>query len=120
MSLRFASGSVIPPSAARKRSAAFTWIRSTWNWARNVSSTWSASLRRSSPVSTNTQVSWSPIARCTSAAATAESTPPDRPQMTRSPPTWARTSATASSMMFVFVHVGRHAHTSKRNARSTS
>ena len=29
------------------------------------------------------QVSWSPIARCTSAAATDESTPPERPQITR-------------------------------------
>jgi hypothetical protein len=32
----------------------------------------------SQPVSTNTQVSWSPTARCTSSAATAESTPPDK------------------------------------------
>ena len=46
------------------------------------------------PVSTNTQVSWSPTALCTSAAATAESTPPDRPQITRSPPTCARISST--------------------------
>ena len=35
-------------------------------------------------MSTNTHVSWSPIALCTSAAATAESTPPDSPQITRS------------------------------------
>ena len=33
-------------------------------------------------MSTNTQVSWSPIALCTSAAATAESTPPESPQIT--------------------------------------
>ena len=49
----------------------------------NVRSTCSRSWRRSSPVSTKMQVSWSPIARCTSAAATEESTPPDSPQMTR-------------------------------------
>ena len=54
------------------------------NWRRNVSSTCSASFSRSSPVSTNTHVSWSPIALCTSAAATAESTPPESPQITRS------------------------------------
>ena len=47
----------------------------------NVSITCSASFRRSRPWSTNTQVSWSPIARWISAAATDESTPPDRPRM---------------------------------------
>ena len=52
-------------------------------------------------MSTNTHVSWSPIALCTSAAATAESTPPDSPQITRSSPTWARISATACSMIDV-------------------
>ena len=36
------------------------------------------------PWSTKTQVSWSPTALWTSSAATAESTPPERPQMTRS------------------------------------
>ena len=46
-------------------------------------STCSASPARSRPWSTKTQVSWSPTARCTSAAATAESTPPDSPQITR-------------------------------------
>ncbi len=50
--------------------------------ARNVRSTCSRSCRRSNPVSTKMQVSWSPIARCTSAAATDESTPPDSPQIT--------------------------------------
>jgi hypothetical protein len=39
------------------------------------------------PWSTKTHVSWSPIARWTSSAATEESTPPERPQMTfLSPP----------------------------------
>lgn len=45
--------------------------------------TCSASPLRSRPWSTNTQVSWSPMALCTRAAATAESTPPDRPQITQ-------------------------------------
>ena len=49
-------------------------------------------LARSKPVSTKTHVSWSPIALCTSAAATAESTPPESPQITRSSPTCARIS----------------------------
>ena len=52
-----------------------------WRW--KVSTTCSPSPWRMSPVSTNTQVSWGPMALCTSAAATAESTPPDRPQMAR-------------------------------------
>ena len=46
--------------------------------------TWSPSPARSSPWSTNTQTSWSPIARCSSAATTDESTPPDSPSSTRS------------------------------------
>ena len=54
-------------------------------------------VRRSRPWSTNTQVSWSPIARWISAAATDESTPPDRPRITSSPPTCARIAATASA-----------------------
>ena len=45
---------------------------------RKVSTTCSLSPLRISPVSTYTQVSWWPIARWTSAAATDESTPPDR------------------------------------------
>ena len=49
------------------------------------------------PWSTKTQVSWSPIASWISTAATAESTPPDRPQITRPLPTWARIAAIASS-----------------------
>ena len=46
--------------------------------------TCSASCSRSRPWSTNTQVSRSPIARWISAAATDESTPPDRPSRTSS------------------------------------
>ena len=57
-------------------------------------------------MSTKTQVSWSPTALVTSAAATAESTPPDSAHRTRSLPTWARIAATWSSMIEVLVHVG--------------
>ena len=64
------------------------------------------------PVSTKTHVSWSPTALCTSAAATAESTPPDSPQITCSSPTWARIASTDCSMIDVIVHVGRQPHTS--------
>jgi hypothetical protein len=44
-------------------------------------------LRRSKPWSTNTQVSWSPIASWIRIAATELSTPPDRPQITLPEPT---------------------------------
>ena len=61
--------------------------------------TWSPSPARSSPWSTNTQTSWSPIARCSSAATTDESTPPESPSSTLSPPTCSRTRAIASATM---------------------
>ena len=90
------------------------------NWRRKVSSTCSASPARISPVSTKTQVSWSPTALCTSAAATAESTPPLSAHSTRSEPTWARTAATCCSMIETCVHAGRHPHTSMRKWSKTS
>jgi hypothetical protein len=49
--------------------------------------TCSASPSRKRPWSTKTQVSWSPIASWISTAATEESTPPDRPQITFALPT---------------------------------
>ena len=110
--LRFTSGSVTPASAEKNRSAAFTWTKSTWNCRRNVSSTCSLSPDRMRPVSTNTQVSWSPMALCTRAAATAESTPPDRAQRTRAVPTWAWMAATWVSMIEVWVHDGGQPQTS--------
>jgi hypothetical protein len=55
---------------------------------------------------------------CTKAAATAESTPPDSPQMTSLSPTWARIAATCSSMMFALVHVGAMPAMSYRNRDS--
>ena len=82
--------------------------------ARNVRSTCSRSCRRSRPVSTKMQVSWSPIALCTSAAATDESTPPDRPQITCRSPTMARIFSTSSSMKCPGVQSAVQPQTSKR------
>jgi hypothetical protein len=70
-----------------------------------VSTTCSPSSLRIRPVSTNTHVSCGPMALCTSAAATAESTPPERPQMARPSPTWARMASTCSSMTLAMVQV---------------
>ncbi|SQC37093.1 Uncharacterised protein [Rothia kristinae] len=60
------------------------------------------------------QVSWSPTARCTRAAATEESTPPDSAQMTFASPTWARMRSTCSSMTLPVVQVGSSPATSNR------
>ena len=61
------------------------------------------------------QVSWSPTARCTSAAATDESTPPESPQITRcSVPTSSRIRATSVSMKWPGVQSGVAPQTSKR------
>ena len=57
------------------------------------------------------------MARCTSAAATAESTPPDSPQIARPPPTCSRISATCSSTMFSMVQDGRQPASSRKRAR---
>ena len=120
MILRFCSGSVTPASAARNRSAASTVCRSTPVAATKSRSTCWRSPARSSPWSTNTQVSRSPMARCTSAAATAESTPPDSPQIARPSPTWARTASTVSSMIDDVVQLCGIPAMSCRNRRSTS
>ena len=57
------------------------------------------------------------MARWTSAAATAESTPPDRPQMARPWPTCARIAATCSSTMLSMVQDGRQPASSRKRAR---
>ena len=57
------------------------------------------------------------MARCTSAAATAESTPPDSPQIARPSPTCSRISSTCSSTMFSMVQDGRHPASSRKRAR---
>ena len=66
-------------------------------WPRNSRTTSSPSPARIRPWSTKTQVSWSPIASWISTAATAESTPPDRPQITLPLPTWRRIASRASA-----------------------
>ena len=103
---RFSSGSVTPSRRARNRSSASTCTSGTWKCCWNVSTTWAASSLRSRPWSTKTQVSWSPIALCTSSAATDESTPPESAQSTRSLPTWARMRSTCSSITAAAVHAG--------------
>ena len=60
------------------------------------------------------------MALWTSAAATAESTPPLRAHRTRSVPTWACTAATCCSMMETWVQAGRHPQASSRNRSNTS
>ena len=63
-----------------------------------ASTTCSASFIRIRPWSTKTQVSFSPTALWTSSAATEESTPPERPQITLPSPTWAWIRATCSAI----------------------
>ena len=117
MILRFCSGSVTPSRAARNSADASTTCSLTPVAATKSCSTCSASPLRSSPWSTNTQVSRSPMARCTRAAATAESTPPDSPQIARPPPTCSLIRSVCSSTMFSIVHVGRHPAASRNRRR---
>ena len=56
------------------------------------------SFLRSTPLLTKMQVSWLPMALCTSTAATEESTPPESPQITCPLPTFSRIAATVVSM----------------------
>ncbi len=53
------------------------------------------------------------MARCTSAAATAESTPPDSPQIAWPPPTCSRIRSICSSTMFSMVQDGRQPASSR-------
>ena len=65
------------------------------------------------------QVSCSPIASWISTAATAESTPPESPQITRPLPTWSRMRAIASSLNCAIVQSpGRPATLWTKFARS--
>ncbi len=91
------------------RSCACTCTSGTRKWSPNISTTCPASSLRSSPWSTNTQVSWSPTALYTSSAATAESTPPESAHRTRSEPTCLRMRSTCSSITAAGVHAGRRA-----------
>ena len=54
------------------------------------------------------------MARWTSAAATAESTPPDRPQMACLSPTWRRIRSIDSSAMLTIVQLGRTPASSRK------
>ena len=119
IALRLASGSLSPDRRRRKRSSASTATSGTLKWSRKAEITCSPSFLRISPWSTNTHVSWSPIARCTSSAATLESTPPESPQITRPSPTWARIAATCSSMIDSGLHVRAQPQISSRNVVST-
>ena len=58
------------------------------------------------------------MARWTSAAATAESTPPDSPQMARPSPTCSRIAVTCSSTMFSMVQDGRQPASSRKRPRT--
>ena len=121
MILRLVSGSVTPASAARNCSSASTItsfappVDSPKAFSICADSSW-----RISPWLTYTQVRRSPMARCTSAAATAESTPPERPQMALPSPTWARIFSTCSSMTLPVVHVGSMPAPRYRKFSSTS
>ena len=120
MILRLVSGSLTPASLSRKRSSASTATSGILKRSRNAAMTCSPSFLRISPWSTNTHVSWSPTARCTSTAATDESTPPLRPQMTFASPTWARMRAICSSTIDAADHVMSQPQTSPRKRLSTS
>ena len=119
IALRLASGSLSPDSRARKRSSASTATSGTLKWSRNAEMTCSPSFLRIRPWSTNTHVSWSPIARWTSSAATDESTPPESPQITRPVPTCARILSICSSMIEAGDHVRSQPQISSRNVVST-
>ena len=97
MILRLASGSVTPLRSLRNLSPALTatTLRPICLYRPTTSS---YSFLRSNPVSTNIHVKRSPIAKLRSCAATDESTPPDRPSITRSSPNCSRREATVLSM----------------------
>ena len=83
MILRFSSGSHDPLERAEELVARRRRRRGLSKTASKSRRTCSVSPRRIIPWSTYTQVSRSPMARCTIAAATAESTPPDSAQIAR-------------------------------------
>ena len=101
MVLRFFSGSVTPFSLASRRAGSSMHVTGKCRWSLNIFITRVCSSKRSSPLSTKQQCRRSPIARCTSVAATALSTPPDSAQMTcASGPTVSFTTAICSSSTF--------------------
>ena len=87
----------------KKRSLASTATMFRPSLSRRLSCTlWNSFLRRT-PLFTKMQVNWLPMALCTSTAATEESTPPERPQMTWPSPTFSRMAATVLSMKWAGV-----------------
>jgi hypothetical protein len=80
----------------RKRSSALTRMKLMSHLLKAFSTSSPSSLRMR-PWSTNTQVSWLPMASAMSAAATEESTPPDKASSTLPEPTFERIEAIAVS-----------------------
>ena len=117
ITLRFCSGSVIPRSAPRNLARAST--TSNWRFPRppKASHTSSLSPARSKPLSTKIAVSWSPTARCSRDAVTALSTPPLSPSNTRSSPTRARITLSASAMKLAGDQPPRQPHIAKMKLR---
>src|SRR5436305_339907 len=111
MVFRLVSGSATPASAPRKSCCASTWTSGMLKWSRNSRTTSAPSAARIKPWSTNTHVSCSPIASWISTAATALSTPPDRPQITRPLPTCSRISAIFASLKLAMVQSPAQPHT---------
>ena len=82
--------------------------------SRKAVTTCSASSFRIIPWSTKTQVRRSPIARWTSSAAVAESTPPERPQIALASPTWAWIAEICASITEAGDHLSLAPTTSRR------
>ena len=88
--------------------------------SRNISKVLSNSCFRSSPVFTKMLVRRFPIARCTSTAATVESTPPLSAQIAHLFPTFSRIAAVVSSINAAPLHFGSALQTRNRKFRSSS
>ena len=117
MILRFCSGSVTSCSRSRNRSVASTNSSGSSSRSNRVR-TCAASSSRSRPLSTKMQVSRSPIALCSSTAATVESTPPDKPADDAAVADRARESApTLSSTNDAIVQSPRQPQTSNAKLR---
>ena len=98
MNLRLASGSVTPARPVEEQCLGVHMDqRDVVAVAEQASRPAPPRSARIRPWSTNTQVSCSPIASWISTAATALSTPPDRPQITLPVPTCSRMSAILAS-----------------------
>ena len=103
MIFRFVSGSLTPARRVRKRSFASTLMKVSLRLEKTASTS-SASPLRISPWSTNTQVSRSPMASDSSAAATEESTPPDRASRALPSPISSRKAFTVRVRKSAMVH----------------